>query len=274
VTAAIDAYLASVRVEQQYHNPYAEKIEVVYVFPLPGNAAVSEFLMTIGDRTIRGIIREREEAEQIYREARNMGYVASLLTQERPNIFSQRVANIEPLRDIDITLTYYSTLPYRDGAYQFAFPTVVGPRFNPPGDNDGIGAVALGDHGSSGQPTEVQYLRPDQTSAHRLSLTIDLEAGMPLQGVESSTHAIAVEQRSASSCRISLADGAVVPYRDFVLRYRVAGESVRGAFSVHENDHGTYFTLLLAPPAELASVGRAPGPGLESGDVGGNEPWM
>ena len=113
----------------------------MYVFPLPQNAAVNEFVMTIGDRHIRGIIREREEAEQIYAEARQQGYVASLLTQERPNIFTQSVANIEPGKQIDIDINYFHTLAYDDGGYEFVFPMVVGPRFNPPGSTDGIGAV-------------------------------------------------------------------------------------------------------------------------------------
>src|SRR5690606_5977926 len=83
VNARIDGYIGTVSVTQQFVNPFAEKIEAVYVFPLPENAAVNEFLMTIGDRTIRGIIREREQAEQIYAEARRQGHTASLLTQER-----------------------------------------------------------------------------------------------------------------------------------------------------------------------------------------------
>ena len=164
VRAKIAAYIASVEVEQKYHNPYDEKIEVVYVFPLPQDAAVSDFLMKVGERTIRGVIREREEAERIYNEARAQGFVASLLTQERPNIFTQKVANIEPNVDIDVQLTYYNTLPYRDGAYEFGFPTVVGPRFNPAGTTDGVGAVPRGQAGASGQGTEVQYLAPDESS--------------------------------------------------------------------------------------------------------------
>ena len=88
VQGGIIGYIATVEVTQQFHNPFDTKIEAVYVFPLPQDAAVNEFIMTIGDRRIRGIIREREEAEKIYREARRQGHVASLLTQERPNIFT------------------------------------------------------------------------------------------------------------------------------------------------------------------------------------------
>src|SRR5438046_820998 len=94
VKAAICGYIATVEVTQQFHNPYAAKIEAVYVLPLPHNAAVNEFLMTIGERRIRGIIRERQEAERIYQAAKSQGYVASLLTEEQPNIFTQSVANI------------------------------------------------------------------------------------------------------------------------------------------------------------------------------------
>jgi len=121
VSANIAAYIASVNVKQRFHNQYESKIEAVYIFPLPQNAAITEFLMTIGDRTIRGIIRERQEAQRIYNEARAQGYVASLLTQERPNIFTQKVANIEPGKTIDIDITYFNTLAYNDGGYEFVF---------------------------------------------------------------------------------------------------------------------------------------------------------
>ena len=95
VRARIVGYVSTVDVVQQFENPFDRKIEAVYVFPLPEKSAVSEFVMSIGERRIRGILREREEAEAIYAQARAQGYRASLLTQHRPNIFEQKVANIE-----------------------------------------------------------------------------------------------------------------------------------------------------------------------------------
>ena len=127
VKAKVSGYIASVEVTQQFHNPYDSKIEAVYVFPLPENSAVNEFVMVIGERQIRGIIREREEAERIYKEARSQGYVASMMTQERPNIFTQSVANIEPGKQIDVNIKYFNTLAYVDGWFEFVFPMVVGP---------------------------------------------------------------------------------------------------------------------------------------------------
>ncbi len=258
VRAAIHAYVASVEVEQQYHNPYDQKIEVVYVFPLPQNAAVSEFLMKIGDRTIRGIIRERRQAERIYREARSAGYTASLLTQERPNVFTQKVANIEPQKEIDIQLTYYNTLPFRDGEYVFTFPTVVGPRFNPPGTGDGIGAAPHGANGASGQKTEVPYLSPDKESEHDFSMRIDLEAGVSIENVMSTSHPIDVQRVSDSRRTITLAAGSVNPDSDFILKYKVAGDKMKSAFLAHEDDRNGYFTFVLTPPEDQQYMKRAP----------------
>jgi Ca-activated chloride channel family protein len=258
VSAQISAYISSVKVQQQFHNPYDGKIEAVYVFPLPQNAAVNEFLMTVGDRTIRGIIREREEAERIYKEARAQGYVASLLTQERPNIFTQKVANIEPGKSIDIDITYFHTLAYRDGGYEFVFPMVVGPRFNPPTTNDGVGAVARGAHGASGQRTEVQYLAPAERSGHDIGLTVRIDAGVSIESISSLSHVVEVERPTPSRAVVRLSKLDSIPNKDFVLRYKIAGREVKTALLTHRNERGGFFTLMLVPPAELGTLERAP----------------
>ncbi|MBS3763922.1 MAG: VWA domain-containing protein [Planctomycetes bacterium] len=258
VKAGISAYIASVTVTQQFHNPFDEKIEAKYVFPLPQNSAVNEFIMVIGDRRIRGIIREREEAEKIYHEARARGHVASLLTQERPNIFTQKVANIEPGKEIDVEIKYFNTLTYKDGWYEFVFPMVVGPRFNPPGSTDGVGAVARGAHGISGQDTEVQHLKPDERNGHDISLSVEVDAGVSIEEMESKSHAVRVRKVSASKATVSLSPLDTIPNKDFVLRYRVAGERVKSALLTHRDKRGGFFTLMLYPPAQLRSLERHP----------------
>ncbi len=258
VKAGIAGYIATVDVTQQYHNPYAGKIEAVYVFPLPHNAAVNEFLMTIGERKIRGIIREREEAERIYAEARSQGYVASLLTQERPNIFTQSVANIEPGKAIDINIRYFHTLAYDDGAYEFVFPMVVGPRFNPPGSTQGVGAVAHGSRGASGQKTEVQYLKPGERSGHDISLAVSIDAGVSIEAVECRSHVVEVKQPSPERADAVLTTLDAVPNKDFVLRYRVAGGRMKSAMITERDRRGGFFTLMLYPPDGLASLKRQP----------------
>ena len=256
VKGRITLHVASVTVRQRYGNPFREKIEAVYVFPLPQNAAVTDFVMQIGERRIRGIIREREEARRIYLAARREGYVASLLTQERPNIFTQSVANIEPGKRIDVEIAYFNTLRYRDGEYEFVFPMVVGPRFNPPGSTDGVGAVPRGGTGTSGQATEVPYLRPGEISAHAISLAVEIDAGVRIGEPESPSHGIDVRRAGDQTVRVSLKEVDRIPNRDFVLRYRVAKDEAYGALKTFRDDRGGYFTLMLQPPATLDDLPR------------------
>ncbi len=258
VNARITAYIATVDVTQEYHNPYNEKIEAVYVFPLPQNAAVNEFVMTIGERRIRGIIREREEAKEVYEQAKQQGYVASLMTQERPNVFTQSVANIEPGKQIDLSIRYFHTLAYDDGWYEFVFPMVVGPRFNPPGQADGIGAVGRGSHGASGQTTEVPYLRPGERSGHDISLAVAVDAGVSIEELVSPSHVVAVQKPEPSRAEVRLGALDAIPNKDFVLRYKVAGRRIKSALMVQAGEDGSYFTLMIHPPDDLASLPRRP----------------
>ncbi len=256
VKATISGYIATVEVTQQFHNPFDVKIEAAYVFPLPQNAAVNEFIMTVGERRIRGIIREREEAERIYQEARRQGYVASLLTQERANIFTQKVANIEPGKAIDINIKYFHTLAYADGWYEFVFPMVVGPRFNPPGSTDGVGAVARRKRRISGQKTEVQYLRPGERSGHDISLAVDIDAGVAIEEIACRSHVITRKQTAPEKAEVALGQFDRIPNKNFVLRYRVAGKRVKSALLTHRDKRGGFFTLMLYPPEDLGALGR------------------
>ncbi|MBI2569206.1 MAG: VWA domain-containing protein [Candidatus Schekmanbacteria bacterium] len=258
VHAHISGYLAAVDVTQRFTNPFTDTIEAKYVFPLPQLSAVSEFVMTVGERRIRGIVRERQEAENLYQEARRQGHVASLLTQERPNVFTQRVANIEPGKAIDISIRYFETLAYVDGWFEYSFPMVVGPRFNPAGSKGGVGSVALGAEGTSGQTTEVSYLRPDQRSGHDIALAVDIDAGVAIEEAASPTHAITSKHLSPNRLAVTLDPADHIPNRDFVLRYRVAGDRVKSALLTHRDERGGFFTLMLYPPAELEQTGRGP----------------
>jgi hypothetical protein len=135
VQASVVGPFARVSLRQQYQNTYPTKIEAVYTFPLSHRGAVDRMTMTIvqpdGERVVVGEVRERSIARAMYEAAREQGYVASLLEQERPNIFTQSVANIEPGARVDIEISYVETLVAKDGRYSFEYPTVVGPRYIP-----------------------------------------------------------------------------------------------------------------------------------------------
>src|SRR5262249_5855170 len=110
---------------------YDRKIEAVYTFPLSNRGAVDRMTMTIGDRIIEAEMKERQQARQMYESARQAGHVASLLEQERPNIFTQSVANIQPEAEVLIEISYVEMLQSKDGEFTFDFPMVVAPRYVP-----------------------------------------------------------------------------------------------------------------------------------------------
>jgi Ca-activated chloride channel family protein len=250
VKAEISGFLSRVRVTQEFENPFREKIEAVYTFPLPQNAAVDDMTMMIGDRTVRGRILPREEARNVYDTARAKGQVASLLDQERPNIFTQAVANIMPGERVTVIISYVETLKYENGAYEFVFPMVVAPRYIP-------GApVSMGAGGTSPNTTKVpdaSKITPPLTpkslrAGHDISLEVALDAGVPLDNLASKSHEIEVERPNGWSAHVRLKNRTEIPNKDFVFRYGVAGGRIADAVLTHRTDRGGFFTLILQPP--------------------------
>lgn len=241
VKAEISGFLSRVKVTQEFENSFSERIEAVYVFPLPNNSAVDSMTMRIGERTVRGKIMKRDEARQVYDAAKQNGQIASLLDQERTNIFTQSVANILPGERVIIEITYVETLKYEDGSYEFVFPMVVGPRYTPRGDATG---------GTTQVPDEARIKPP--VSATRagqdISIEVALDAGVPVENVESKTHAVDSAMLSANSYSVKLRNQNTIPNKDFILRYDVTGKRIADAVLTHRGEKGGYFSLILQPP--------------------------
>jgi len=249
VVADISGFIARVKVTQTFHNPFDDKIEAVYVFPLPHGSAVDDMTMVIGDRRIVGIIRKRKEARWIYEYALRRGQTAALLEQERPNIFKQSVGNIGPNQEIKIEISYLDVLEYDMGEYMFHFPMVVGPRYNPPGFKDGIGAAPVGKAGVSGQKTEIPYVKPGQRTGHDISLSVSLDAGVPVRNMKVTNHKAAIERFDAHLAKVTLSPGDSIPNKDFVLKYKVIGEKPEIALLAYSIGQGSdgYFMLMIQP---------------------------
>jgi Ca-activated chloride channel homolog len=258
VRAGISGFLARVTVTQIFANTATQNIEAVYTFPLPQDAAVDDMTIQIGDRTVRSVIKRREEARAIYEHARNTGHVAALLDQERPNIFTQSVANILPGEQVTVTISYVETLRYEAGSYEFVFPMVVGPRYIP-GQATGQqgGGWAPDTNGVPDASRITPWVAATGTRAgHDISLELALDAGIPIQDVRSKSHDIDVNRQSASRASIRLRDEAVIPNKDFILKYDVAGAEIADAILTtpapgRSKGAGGYFTMILQPPARL-----------------------
>jgi Ca-activated chloride channel family protein len=241
----VAGHLADVTLTQTFHNPYPDKIEAVYLFPLPTGAAVHQMDIRIGQRVIRGAIHRRNDAERIYERARDRGHVAALLTQERPNLFTQAVANIEPGARVDVSLRYSQSLAYENGAYELVFPMVAGPRYLP---GDGRDAPA-------GKPAvQPAVLPPGMRPATDIALRVDVDAGVPIRDLASPSHRIDVQRPAEARASLRIAADDAIPNRDFILRYAVAGPAPAFAVLAHrDGDQGSFF-LLAQPPASASAA--------------------
>lgn len=260
VKVEISGFLSRVNVTQEFENPFKEKIEAVYVFPLPANAAVDDMTMVVGERTVRGKILRREEAQAVYDAAKSGGQVASLLNQERPNIFTQSVANILPGEKVRITISYVETLKYEAGSYEFSFPMVVGPRYMP---GEATGQKGSGTAPDTTQVPDASRISPKLAPAgmragHDISLDIMIDAGLPIDDIKGKSHEVELERLNGHSAHVRLKSGAMIPNKDFVLSYDVAGKNIQDALLAHRSDKGGYFTLILQPPDRVVAEDVTP----------------
>ncbi len=247
VHASLRGHIAAVKIRQRFHNASDRPIEVVYTFPLPENSAVSDMRMTVGDREIVAEIMRRSEARQTFETARSQGHTASLLEQERPNIFTQSVTNIAPGEDIDVEIRYLQTLTYDAGEYEFVFPMVVGPRF-------GAGTKA-GDLAKISPPVAGRGVR----TGHDIDIEVDIQAGSPIVSWTVPTHHIEAEP-DGGNLQVALSPAEWLPNRDFILRYRVASSAAKASVFVGEPDaqgQGHYLMVVHPPDTDVdATVGR------------------
>ncbi|HZD94691.1 MAG TPA: VIT domain-containing protein, partial [Candidatus Sulfotelmatobacter sp.] len=263
IKTEISGFVARTEVTQEFENALPDAVEAIYVFPLPHESAVDGMTMKVGAREIHAVIKEREEAHKIFEQARNAGHTAALLDQERPNIFTQSVTNIPPGGKVEITLSVIELLKYEAGVYEFAFPLVVGPRYIPGAP---IGAGDRGTRANTDQVPDASNISPpvagihtaDGHAGHDVSMEVTLAAGVPVGDVESPSHKIFADRTGADSYRIKLADTAVLPDKDFILKYKVAGAGINDAVLAHSDKTGGYFTLILQPPDKIREEALVP----------------
>jgi Ca-activated chloride channel family protein len=261
VVANVAGFVNRTRVKQTFHNPFPEKIEAVYVFPLPDEAAVDEMVMTVGERRIVGQVKKREDARAVYEQAKSAGQVASLLDQERPNVFTQSVANIEPGVQVTIEIAYVETLKYEDGWFEFSFPTVVGPRYMP---GSATGKQGEGWAPDTNKVPDASKISPPVTppgtrAGHDISLIVNIDAGMEIRDVECRSHPVNTDKPAPGKLTVALKNENTIPNKDFILRYRTATDRVADALLTHKDGRGSFFTLVLQPPQKVQrkeAVGR------------------
>ncbi|MEM6734012.1 MAG: VIT domain-containing protein, partial [Myxococcota bacterium] len=251
VKSEITGFVARVEVTQTYSNPFDHPIEAIYVFPLPENSAVDDMRMEIGKRVVVAEIKKRQDAKATYEQAKRDGHTAALLEQERPNVFTQSVANIVPGEKINVVISYLQTLTYDDGQYEYVFPMVVGPRFMPgtPTGKQGRGWSPDTNRVPDASRISPPILGGGLRSGHDISLELVAQAGIPIRGWDVPTHRVEETPTYDGSLKLKLSDADSIPNRDFVLRYAVDGKLPQATLLTHANGkRGGFFSLVIQPP--------------------------
>ena len=236
VDADLDEIHASVKVNQKYTNPFSKKIELIYRFPLASNAAVKRFMIKIGERKILGLIREAEEADFIYNEAKHAGYLVSLLNMDKANLFIHKLANVEPEKTISIELQYDHIIKSYNSKREFIFPLLVGPRFTTDS------AYQINDLFNKSF-----YLKPNEISTHEVDINIQLKMINNIKNIQSLNHKISVDKLNQGNYKIRLNKLDKIPNKDFILSYEYdKNKTAKSFYSLNNNEK--YFVLPIHLP--------------------------
>ena len=240
VSVNINGIFAETFVTQTYSNEGQEPINATYVFPASSRVTIHGMKMEIGDEIITAKIKEKEEARHDYEQAKSEGKSASLLEQQRPNVFTMDVANVMPGDIIRIELHYTEMITPTDGIYQFVFPTVVGPRYTSPSVPKSLKAETW---------IASPFLRLGDTPREKYNINVNLSAGVPITDLQCSSHKIDVAWDNQTSARISLSNPEeFAGNRDFILDYKLTGTEISSGLMLGTGESENFFLLMVQPP--------------------------
>jgi len=249
VEVKVAGVIADVRVTQRYRNDGTTPIEARYVFPASTRAAVTAMTMRVGKRVVAAQIREKHAARREYEGAKREGRSASLLEQQRPNVFQMSIANVLPGDEIAVDLRYAETIVPTDGIYRFVYPTVVGPRYNGPPAQESHRAERW-----IAQPT----LRAGVAPQAVFGMNIEIDSPVPVQELRSPSHRLDVSSAGEKTLRATLLPAAEHADRDVVLEYRLAGRELASGVLLHEGPQENFFLALIEPPARVPDAAIVP----------------
>ncbi len=258
----IAGVIADVKVTQVYKNDGKKPIEAIYVFPASTRAAVYGMKMTIGERTVVAKIEERDKARQDYEEAKQNGQSASLLEQQRPNVFQMNVANIMPGDRIKVELFYTELLIPEQGTYTFIYPTVVGPRYSNTPQEQATDRESW---------VENPYLTEGNGPTYDFDINLNISAGLPIAKVTCETHKTDIGYDGKDFATISLDDSERKGgNRDFVLKYRLQGGDIESGVLLYDGGDENFFLMMVQPPERVSKDQMPPREYIFIVDVSGS----
>ena len=239
-SVSIAGVIASVHVSQTYKNDGQTPIEALYLFPASTRAAVHAMRMQIGERLIEAEIKEKKIAKATYEKAKKEGKSASLLEQQRPNVFQMNVANIMPGDEVKVDMEYTEFLIPTEGIYEFVYPTVVGPRYS----NKKEETAAASD-----KWVKNPYLTQGKLPESDFALSLEVRAPMPIRELSSPSHKIDTAFSGPMRALVTLdKEESHQANRDFVLHYRLAGDKIQTGTMLFQGEDENFFLTMVQPP--------------------------
>jgi Ca-activated chloride channel family protein len=262
VDITVSGPTARARVTQVFRNPTDHWMEATYVYPLPAGSAVDTLKMVVGDRIVIGDIKAREEARIIYESAKRDGKTAALTEQERPNIFTNSLANIGPGETVLVQIEYQEPVAQNGDEFSLRVPLVVAPRYNPAPIVQSVDLRGSGWGTASNDPVpdrgriSPEVLDPAKDApVNPTSITVRLQAGFALGEVKSRYHQVKIETPDEATRTVTLADRVVPADRDFELTWKPAATTAPsvGLFREHVGDND-YLLAFVTPPAVAQAI--------------------
>jgi len=277
ISGEVNGMLASISVQQTFKNQSTDWVNGRYVFPLPESAAVDSLRIQIGERIIDGLIKEKEQAKKIFKQAKQAGKKAGLLQQHRPNLFSISIANIGPQEQVVAQITFIDQVRFENDVFSLSLPTTLTPRYVPDAaisphamkqqlldtfeeqDNVDIN-FSSGWSANTARVVDAGDITPPQThsvinqTSHHFSLSLLLNAGLDLQAVESSSHQITTHFNDSQAVNIGLINGKEKMNSDLVLTWRAAAGGAPTAALFQQKFNDSYYSMLMLTPPFVESA--------------------
>ncbi len=220
VEATIEGNVAAVHVTQRFFNPTGQQLEGTFVFPLPADAAIGDFQMTVDGQVLEGRLYRADEARAIYEEIVRSLRDPALLEYIGQGLFQASVFPIPAGATRTVELTYRQILSLDDGLYRFSVPLGSGPHYPAP-----------------------------QTMA----LGVELRDQPGLRTVYSPSHNVSIQREGDDRAVVGFESNDAAEMHDFVL-YFGTDESAIGVnlLSYRPTGEDGFFLLLAAPSVDVA----------------------
>jgi Ca-activated chloride channel family protein len=219
----INDQVATTRVDQTFRNDSQWSLEGTYIFPMPENAAISDFSMWINGEKVEGQVYTKEEARRIYDNIVRRRLDPALLEYVGRDLFQASIFPIDPGDIRRVEIEYSQILPVDNGLVQYVYP--------------------LSTERFSGKPLE------------DVAITVDITSNEAIKAVYSPSHPVSIDRDGRFKAIVGWEDFDVTPNTDFSLYYTVSPEDVSvNLLSYKEQGEDGFFVLLMAPNVDAEQV--------------------